>query len=320
MRTDRTAVRTASVVVLGIALLACGCAPQAERLLATAGAFPEPVELANVPFFPQQEFQCGPAALATVLAWSGIDIEPAQLAPQVYVPARQGSLQAELIGATRRHGRLAYVLAPQLESLTAEVASGHPVLVLQNLGVSFYPNWHYAVVVGFSLAKDEIVLRSGRDTRHIVPLETFERTWARGEHWAMVVLPPNRLPFTAQELLYVQSVTALERMGMNEAAAQAYTAALERWPHSLPALIGLGNTRYALRDLARAEAAFRSAVTFHPRSAPAHNNLAQTLADLKRYDEAEANAREALVLGAGDPLRESFQKTLDDVLKVRQAQ
>jgi hypothetical protein len=307
--------------IVALQLLLSGCASlQTERLLATAGAFPAPVEISGVPFFAQDEYQCGPAALATVLTWSGVNITPEQLTPQIYVPQRQGSLQPELIAATRRHGRVPYVLQPHIEMLATEIASGQPVLVLQNLGSSFYSKWHYAVVVGFDLARGEIVLRSGREQRHVVALTTFERTWARGEYWAMVALPPERLPYTAEEFPYLESVAALERLGMIDIAEQAYRAALNRWPRSLPALMGLGNTLHARGDLPAAEEAFRTAVKFHPRSAPAHNNLAQTLADLKRYDEAEAIARTALSIDTHGPLHQTFQKTLDDVLQRRAAE
>ncbi|HUG04491.1 MAG TPA: hypothetical protein VML92_08685, partial [Steroidobacteraceae bacterium] len=82
---------------------------------------PRSVELAGTPFFPQDEYQCGPAALATVLRASGVATLPDDLKPQVYVPGRRGSLQAELIGAARRHGRLPYVMPSQGQELVAEL-------------------------------------------------------------------------------------------------------------------------------------------------------------------------------------------------------
>jgi hypothetical protein len=42
-------------------------------------------------------------------------------------------LQPELLGATRRHGLIPYVLAPDPSALTAELAARRPVLVLQNV-------------------------------------------------------------------------------------------------------------------------------------------------------------------------------------------
>ena len=293
-----------------IALLTAACAPlQTERLRQTAEAFPRPVELNAVPFFPQEEYQCGPAALATVLGHSGIAVAPEALAPEVYLPERQGSLQVELIAAARRHGRVPYVLRPQIESLAAEVASGNPVLVLQNLGLSWYPKWHYAVVVGFDLPNNEVILRSGRERRRVTPMDLFERTWRRGDYWAIAVLPPERLPYTAEEIPYLQSVTALERIARWEEAARAYGAALARWPRSRGAQMGLGNARYALGDVRGAEEAFRRATRNHPDAAPAFNNLAQALADQHRWAEAERAARRAGERGV--PLMETYEQTLE---------
>lgn len=312
MSRNRTARFFTGGFFLAIVLLATGCTPlHTDRILASAEVFPQPVELTAVPFFPQEEYQCGPAALATVLNWSGVNVTPAELAPQVYLPERQGSLQLELIGAARRHGRIPYVLQPQLESLLAEVTSGNPVLILQNLSLPWYPKWHYAVVVGFDLKSDRLVLRSGREERHEVPFKVFERTWRRSDYWAMVVLPPDRLPFTAEEIPYVQAVTPLERLSRWSETALAYATALTRWPKSLAARMGLGNSRYALGDGRGAEEAFRQATQDHPNAAVAFNNLAQALADQGRLPEAQAAAKRAVELGG--PQSEIFRATLKQI-------
>lgn len=311
MRSDKNARPWPGVFLLVLPLvMLAGCAtPQTDRLIESAAAFPRPVELTTVPFFPQETHQCGPAALATVLNnGSGLNITPEELTPQVYLPERQGSLQFELLAAARRHGRIPYVLRPQLEALTTEVASGHPVLVLQNLGVSAVPFWHYAVVVGFDLTRAEVVLRSGRESRHITSLRTFEHTWRRGDYWAVVVLPPDTLPQTAEELPYLQSVLALEKLKRWQDAAIAYRTALTRWPKSLGAHMGLGNSRYALGDLRGAEDAFRAATRAHPDAAVTFNNLAQVLADQKRWREAGQAARKAVEIGGENA--DTFRQTL----------
>ena len=79
-----------------------------------------------MPFHPQQEQYCGPAALATVLGWSGLPARQEALAREVFTPGREGTLGHDLIGAARRHGRLAVPVA-DLPSLLGELAAGHPV-------------------------------------------------------------------------------------------------------------------------------------------------------------------------------------------------
>ena len=118
-----------------------------------------------MPFFPQTEYQCGPAALATLLAHLGADVVADDLVSEVYVAGLKGSLQPELLGATRRHGFVPYVISPEPSAIVSELASGRPVLVLQNLGLERAPVWHYAVVVGVD--GDEVILRSGAQERRI---------------------------------------------------------------------------------------------------------------------------------------------------------
>ena len=84
----------------------------------------EAVRPTSVPFHPQDQWQCGPAALATILGASGIEIAPGALVPEVWIPDRRGTLAPELAAATRRHGRIAWQITPSLEGLIAELAAG----------------------------------------------------------------------------------------------------------------------------------------------------------------------------------------------------
>lgn len=304
----------APVGIFFIAFLMAGCAaPQTRALLQQSDSgLPAQFELDGVPFFPQEAYQCGPAALAMALNAAGARVVPEALIPQVYLPGRRGSLQAEMLAAARRNGMVAYELPASLEDLLFEVAGGTPVVVLQNLGLSWYPIWHYALVVGFDINRGEIILRSGREPRLVMAMTTFEHTWMRSGYWAMLVLPPERLPKKASRLDYIKAAVALEKAGQLQSAQTAYTIALSRWSDELTALIGLGNTSYALGDFEKAEQIFRRATTVHPESAAAFNNLAQTLAYQGRYSEAIQAAREAVNLGG--PHWDAVKQTLQDIL------
>lgn len=271
------------------------------------------MELENVPFFPQTAYQCGPASLAAALAWSGVRVSPEDLAPQVYSPSRQGSLPTEMISATRRYSRLAYPIS-RPEDLLAELAAGNPVIVLQDVGPTWHPRWHFAVAIGYDLNAATVVLHSGIESHRILSLRDFEPTWNRSGYWGLLVLPSSKLPATVNERAFLEAAVGLERAHQWEAAAQAYDAARERWPASLGALIGLGNSRYAMGDLRSAEEAFREAARVHPLAPAAHNNLAHVLADMDRRDEALAAARRAVELGG--PMAEVYRATLLDLQRV----
>lgn len=268
---------------------------------------PTAVELAEVPFHPQEDYQCGPAALASVLAVADVSVTPEVLVSTVYLPARQGTLQPELLAATRRHGRIAYPLAPRLADLLREVAAGNPVLVLQNLAFSFAPRWHYAVVVGFDRERDVLLLRSGRTQRLEISFRAFENTWGRGGYWAMLALVPSRLPATADADSYVAAAVALERSDP-AAAATAYTTALQRWPQQRLARLGLGNAAYRQGDLAGAARAYEQAVEADTNFADAWHNLAQVRFEQRRLTAAHAAAERAVALGG--PRAERYRQLL----------
>lgn len=289
--------------LLLIALALTGCMPPQPMVDGERAA----VELTEVPFFPQEDYQCGPAALATVLQWTGVPVTPETLAPALMIPARQGSLQIELLAQTRAQGRVAFLIPGELRALQAELDAGHPIVVLQNLALDWYPVWHYAVVVGIDPATRTVVLRSGREQRHVVGWTLFDRTWARGGRWGMVVLEPGELPASARPDDVLAAAAPFEQKQDWAVIEAVYRSAAARWPAQAAFRVGLANSLYAQGGLAEAEILYRDLIADFPDDPVAYNNLALLLADRGRWAEAESLVTRALELGG--PLREEFEDT-----------
>lgn len=183
------------------------------------------------------------------------------------------------MAAARQQGMLVYPLQPKLDSLLGEVAAGNPVLVLQNLGFSWWPQWHYAVVVGYDRADKSVLLRSGTEKRQRLSLTNFDATWARGGRWAILTLPPERMPGEVEASRWLQAASDLEQTGQADAALQAYRSASERWPDDPLPWFALGNAHYSAGRAAQAEAALRRAVEARPSLPAAWNNLAHLLGE-----------------------------------------
>ena len=295
----------------GLAGCASLSAPATTALRSAPPAgLPRRVELAATPFYPQEDYQCGPAALAMALGAAGLATPPEQLARQIFLPGRQGTLQVEMLTGARRNGALAVEIPGSLDALLRETAAGHPVVVLLNLGLSWAPSWHYAVVIGYDLDAAAFLLRSGPIERQELPFETFERTWARAGSWAFVVLPPGRLAASADEAQTTSALVAFEKTAPPLRAATAYHSALTRWPASLTIAMGLGNSLYKASALPEAEAVFHSAARRH-NAAAAWNNLANLLLERGRLREARDAAQKAVALGG--PTLDTAQDTLRQI-------
>jgi tetratricopeptide (TPR) repeat protein len=301
--------QTLGICLSVLVLSGCAFLPRGEWPQGIEG-IPPRREIASIPFYPQDEYQCGPAALAMALAWSGLDVRPAELTEKVYTASLQGSLQPAMITGARRSSRLAYVISGT-DALIREIAAGHPVIVLQNLGLSWVPVWHYAVAIGYDIPADEIVLHTGLNAGEPTSMGVFQNTWARAENWGLLVLKPSQLPATAKEAEFVEAVLGLEKAQRPAAAVEGYQAALSRWPQNLSAMMGLGNSYYAIGDLQNSEIAFRQATETHPENGASFNNLADVLLRQGRKREALDAVRKAIALGG--PQKDTFQKTLEEI-------
>lgn len=264
-------------------VLLTGCAHKLTVL--EENALLQGAELTATPFFPQDDYQCGPAALATVLSSSGESVQPDLLKKHVYLPKRKGSLQLELMAASRSFGRIPYPARTDLPSLAAELQAGHPVLVLQNFGTTSNPLYHYAAVVGLS-SKEGVILRSGKTKRLTMPATRFLSTVRRASFWGLVTLQPGELPAngTLQELL--EPLIALEATGHFLMAEKGYRALLARHPENSTILFGLANTLAASNRPAEAIKIYNKLLEKQPSHLPAINNLADTLAREHCYSHA----------------------------------
>ncbi len=268
--------RSALTLMLALALGGCASTPpwpdtptNTDRTLLT-----------HVPFYPQEQYQCGPAALAMMLGSQGVSETPDALVDKVYLPERHGSLQVEMVAAARQYGLLVYPLAPTLDAVIQEVNHGNPVLVMQNLRFGWWPQWHFAVVIGYDEAAQELILHSGTERNYHQPLAAFMATWDRTDNWARVMLPPSQLPATAEPLPFLRAANDLETTHQTDAARTAYATALATWPDQPAAQLGLGNIAFAEGDWPQAAGRYASLTRDFPRLSAGWNNYGEALEQL----------------------------------------
>jgi hypothetical protein len=262
--------------------------PFAQR---AAAELPTRVELTDVPFVPQDDWYCGPAALSMVLQYGGAEASFAQVSPKLLLPARQGSLQLEMMAATRTFGRVPHVIEPTLQGLLRELAAGRPVIALENFGTSWYPLWHYSVVVGYDLEKQEVYRRSGLRQRVAVPMPIFEHVWMEEGYWAMVALAPDDTPTKPQAKAWREQLALTEPFLSAAAAGNAWRNYLATFPEDAIGLAGLGNSQHAQGNWNAAAESYRLALSQEPSNANLARLAQQVFTKAQATDDAACAAK-----------------------------
>lgn len=227
----------------------------------------------NVPVIQQKEHYCGPAALATLIQHSGLSLSQDEAAEMVYTQGRKGTFQHDIISAIQRLNLLAVPVRTSTD-LMIEIADNHPVLIFQNLGLSWYPMWHYSVITGYDLGEEDFYIHDGRNPAHWRSMYALLRTWKKTENWGYIAVKPGTIPKTATLEELLQSTAQLEVAGFLESAKTSYKAMIDHFPNAYAAHFGLGNVAMAQDDPKSAEKHYQDALKIKADWLPAINNLA----------------------------------------------
>lgn len=229
-----------------------------------------------------------------------------EMTDMLYTPEAKGTFQNDVIAASRRMGLIA-VPIKNLKNVMMEINNNNPVLVFQNLGLTWLPKWHYALVVGYDLNKNAMILHTGEEKKFMMKLPTFERIWSRVDDWGLVIVKPGDIPATATEEDMVAATAFLELSQKSKLAEFSYQKILTKWNTSLGSLVGLGNIFYQKDDFKTSQTYFKLAIEAHPEAAGAWHNYAMVLYADKKIKEARVAAQNAIEFS--DPRSLEIYKT-----------
>ena len=138
-----------------------------------------------VPFVPQEQDTCGPAALAMVLRFWGAEASHDALAAELGARELKGVAGSRLAEAARSRGMTAVAYA----ATTRSSASSSARAVRSSwrgtwaAGASTMSSWWASTATTWSCT----IRREGASRP--VKRETFEERWAGAGHWTLLVMP-----------------------------------------------------------------------------------------------------------------------------------
>jgi tetratricopeptide (TPR) repeat protein len=280
-------------------LAGCQSPLQTRALLLDPPAINKQHLIGTVPFYPQQEYFCGPTTLSEVANYYNYNVSPEQIAPLTFVPGLEGSLQIEMVAATRQLGMVAYAKQGNLKLLLNLVANNIPIIVLQNNSIGLFPQWHYAVVVGYNLDTQQVILHTGIVPNHTLNFSTFERTWQRGHFWMLAMLPPDSTNELLTPFVYTKACQDLLDTGQSEAGISALKSAIKQWPDYWLSYFLLAN-HYIKQSPSLAITWFERGYLYGKNEVSYLNNYAYALGKIHCYDKAKSIIEQALILAPKD--------------------
>lgn len=131
----------------------------------------------NVPFYRQAgPYDCGPAALSSLLAHWGRTVVPENIAGEVTSPVLRGSLLPDLENYARRQGFATRSGRGDLALLRQAVKEGRPVLIPLEMGIKPVSSPHYIVVFGYD--EEGFLVHAGEKESVFIAADELDRRWA----------------------------------------------------------------------------------------------------------------------------------------------
>ncbi len=149
--------------------------------------------LHSVPFFRQDDFQCGPAAFATVVNYwymkreTDKNLRLEEIIPEIYSASARGVLGIDLELYAKRLGFHALQYKGSIEDLKNNINRGIPLIMLVDYGISVYQRNHFIVATGYT--KNDIIVNSGRKQNELIHNEDLNKIWKKTGFWTLIIEP-----------------------------------------------------------------------------------------------------------------------------------
>lgn len=165
-------------------LSASGCSQKRHKTENAVGAAGDTV-IGGVPFIRQKDDFCGPAAMASVMAYYGNIVSQEEIAGRVYTPALKGALISDMENFARERGFEVSTGNGNIEQLKTFIDEQVPVILLVDRGRWGLSVPHYYVLYGY--LEDTFIIHSGfKGDRRISPGK-LDSEWKRMNRLMLVL-------------------------------------------------------------------------------------------------------------------------------------
>ncbi len=178
------------LLLLAALILPAACGLTANNLLNGIKNDPASFHLIEgVPFYPQNEYMCGPASMASVVGYWGLHEDMLDVAKEVYEEKLSGTLPIDLLIYAKGKGFEATYYKGSLDDLRVKISQKTPLILFLNLGYDFYPVGHYIVVTGYSDRHRIVIAHSGTESEQVFTYDELLRDWGKTDFSTLLITP-----------------------------------------------------------------------------------------------------------------------------------
>lgn len=264
-----------------------------------------------VVFHKQETNQCGPVSLFTITQFFKSPATLEKIKSMAYTPQSDGSHKGDMIAAARRLEFSVYAvnLAQSLSAIEQE----QPVLIFQNLGLGWFPRWHYSVLVGYDADQEKVSLHDGKDAYSEMTFKRFGNSWERGGKWAYVVVPAAVIPKVATLEQLLENSNVFIDIQKYNAAFESLKSAKNKWPERYEIYTSLSNLYFLTKDLNSAQDEAVKAIRLKPKMIGLYFNLAFIQLEIGAKDKARTTRDNAMKLASNDEMKELYLKKFKSI-------
>ena len=144
--------------------------------------------ISDVPFFPQEDYECGPASLASILTYWNIHAEPEEIGRKIFSTSARGTLTIDMMLYAQKKGLHVQQFKGSIDALRNYVDSGYPLIVLVDYGISLFQMNHFMVVTGYS--NRGVIVHSGQFQNKLLLEKDFLAAWKKTDYWTLLIKKP----------------------------------------------------------------------------------------------------------------------------------
>jgi ABC-type bacteriocin/lantibiotic exporter with double-glycine peptidase domain len=143
----------------------------------------------NVPFYPQDEFMCGPSALTSILNYYSSGYELSEVTEELFVEELQGTLVMDMLIYAKLKGFKASAYSSGMMDLMIRLRQGNPLILFLNLGSKAKPKGHFITAIGYDDETKTVIVHSGTTQAEMMSYSALKGSWEKTGYSALLITP-----------------------------------------------------------------------------------------------------------------------------------